>query len=95
MNNPDVFAAGAIKELIVLIREPINALHAICHLRCLFEDVPSPPKEVFLAAKKLLYYASWLHSELTDNQDLVDEIFSSVVVILGGIHDRLLEKHKD
>lgn len=75
------------------MREPINALHAVCHLRRLFENTTSPPKDVFLASKKLLYYSSWLHSELTDNQDLVDEIFSSVVLILGGIHDRLLRKH--
>lgn len=93
MNNPDVFAAGSLKELIVMIREPSNALHVVCHLRRLFEDMTSPPKDVFLAAKKLLYYSSWLHSELTDNQDLVDEIFSSVAVILGGIHDRLLGKY--
>lgn len=94
MNNPDIFAAGALKDLIELVRVPSNVLRAVCHLRHLLEAVPSPTKEEFLAGKKLLYYSSWLQSELMDNYDLVDEIFSSVVVILGGIHDRMLEKNK-
>lgn len=56
---------------------------------------PDPSRPTFLASKKLHYYCVWFNSELQDNLDFVEEIFGSICLIIGGVHDKLIGKQSD
>lgn len=94
MSNPDHFVAACAKDLTCLLRTPEWALRALGHLWKVFNEAPEPPREVFLATKKIYYYLVWLNSEICDHPELVEEIFTSIILILGGFHDQLVETNK-
>lgn len=54
-----------------------------------------PSRPAFLASKKLHYYCVWFNSELEDNLDFIEEIFGSICLIIGGVHDKLIGKQSD
>ncbi len=91
VSNPDVFIAETLYSLAELVRVPENILRALCHLHSVFESMANKSKILFLVSKKLYYYCVWMNSEICDNLDLLEEIMSSVVLIIGGLHDSLVK----
>ena len=88
-NNPDHFVAACANDLIALLKTPQHAIRALFHFWKIFDELPDKPKSVFLASKKLYYYVLWLNSEMIDQCELVEEIFTSIIMIIGGFHDKL------
>jgi uncharacterized protein YacL (UPF0231 family) len=54
----------------------------------IFEAASKGAQVYILASKKIYFYAVWFNTEIKNNFDLVDEILRTLVVILGGVHDR-------
>lgn len=88
--NPDVFLGKTVEDLIVLYRRPEDALRALNHVYTLIRRAAPTNRQFFLASKKVYFYLVWFHSELTNNFDLVEDIFTSMIMIFGGVHDRLV-----
>lgn len=91
VSNPPEFIAAALDDLKCLIKDSENVVRCLCDMKRIFELEP-PTKNSFMASKKLYYYCVWLNSELQDNRELTDDIFSSMELIIKGIIDRILMK---
>lgn len=87
--NPTTFTVKVCKDLVDLVRVPENALRALCELYSAMSRLSSSSKALFLASKKMYFYAVWLNSELAQNHDLVEDILRALIMIIGGVHDRL------
>lgn len=88
-SNPEHFVATCAKDLSILLKTPPHAIRALFHFWKIFDELPDKSKSVFLASKKLYYYVLWLNSEIIDHCELVEEIFASIIMIIGGFHDKL------
>lgn len=74
--------------MIALYRDPWDLLRALCHMHKIFETASKGSQEYFPAFKKIYFYTVWFNTEIKNNYDLVDEILRTLVVVLGGVHDR-------